>query len=261
MGLAGVIAWGAMAGCAVGDVKLGRSQWSDLQTTSRRGENREIVLVRPFGSRREERRCGMKKNGFNMDTANVLCPEPPEVMLADILSAELAQAGFKVTHDCARAGPSTIVLTPVVYQLFVEPRLYYFTATIETDIELKVTATTRSGLRADCLFYVKGEEATSFGFDDDLRRSLESAFRQLAFSVVGAVANLADAFPSQPVVAERPDETDESADPGASVAPPAAPAVPGAAATPTTPAPPGATATPTTPAPPAVPAVPAGGAP
>lgn len=138
----------------------------------------------------------MKKNGYNMDTASVFCGSSPENMLADVLAGQLAKAGFNVGRDPRAAGPSTIVLTGVVDQLFVEPKNNYFSTTIETDIGLTLTARTASGLSAQRTFYVKGEEATFFVPEEDMLRSLESGIRQLAFAVVGAVANLADRFPA-----------------------------------------------------------------
>jgi uncharacterized lipoprotein YajG len=195
---AGVLAVGALgllAGCVLTDVTLREPRGRHLQNGSRRGENRNIVLVRPFATRRPQSRCGMKKNGYNADTASVFCASTPEHMLADILTAQLAQAGFNVGRDPRAAGPSTIVLSAVIDQLFVEPKNNYFSATMETDIGLTLTAKTATGLSAERRFYVKGEEATFWAGEEDMLLSLESAIRQLGFAVVGAVANLADRVP------------------------------------------------------------------
>jgi uncharacterized lipoprotein YajG len=192
-----------LAGCALTDATLAEPRRNQVQNSSRRGENRDIVLVHPFATRRNERRCGMKKNGYNMDTASVFCASSPTIMLPDILARQLSQAGFNVHHDPRAAGPSTIVLTGVVDMLFVEPKHNFFTVTMETDIGLTLTAKTASGLSAQRTFYVKGEEATFFASEEDMLRSLESALRQLSLSVVGAVANLADRFPAGSVP-ERP---------------------------------------------------------
>jgi hypothetical protein len=189
----------SLASCAFGDVTLKEPPRASVATGSRRGEGREIVLLRPFANLRAQARCGMKKNGYNMDTASVLCPAQPELMLADLLGAELVAAGFKILPDLRQAGPSTIVLEGGVEQAFLEPKLNFFFAAFETDIALHVTARTASGLLAQRRFYVKGEEATYFASEDDMQRSFESASRQLVTSVVGAVANLADRFPAEPV--------------------------------------------------------------
>jgi hypothetical protein len=185
----------ALAGCAFGDVKVAKPLAKDVTTSSRRGEGRQIVVVSPFGRGRTQVRCGMKKNGYNVDTANVLCTEAPEVFLPDLLGDALADAGFEVYDDRRAALPSTIVLTGVVRQLFIEPKIDYATLTLETDLELELTAKNGAGLVATRRFYVKGAEASTTSSTEDMQRSLDSAVRELVAGVVGAVANLADAYP------------------------------------------------------------------
>jgi hypothetical protein len=187
-------------GCAFGDVNVRKPLAQDVATSARRGEGREIVLVRPFANKRPQARCGMKKNGYNMDTANVFCDVPPETFLGDLLARQLAAAGFRVLADPRAAGPSTIVLTGVVEQLFVEPKADFFYATYETDVALELTAKTGAGLVATRTFYVKGSEATMFAASEDMQSSLDSGVRQLVSGVVGAVTNLADRYPDD----ERP---------------------------------------------------------
>jgi hypothetical protein len=194
----------ALTGCAFGDVTVKQPTSRDVATGSHRGESRTIVLVRPFKNQRRQARCGMKKNGYNMDTANVLCDGAPEVFLADLLAGQLAAAGFRVLADPRQAGRSTIVLTGTLGQVFLEPKMDYFLATFETDISLVLTARTRAGLVATRTFYVKGNEATAFASEDDMQRSFDSGARQLVTSVVGAVANLADRFPTDDQVRTGP---------------------------------------------------------
>jgi hypothetical protein len=187
----------ATAGCAFTDVTLKRIPAASVATGSKRGEGREVLVFRPFVNQRKEARCGMKKNGFNADTASVLCADDPAFALADLLIGELAAAGFKVLADPLRAGPSTLVLTGALEQVFLEPKTSFVTAAYETDISLHLTVQNAAGLLAQRRFYVKGEEATYFGAEDDMQRSFESASRQLVTNVVGAVANLADRFPPE----------------------------------------------------------------
>jgi hypothetical protein len=139
----------------------------------------------------------MKKNGYNSDTANVLCSRPPETALTQMITRELSASGFQVLGNPSQAGPSAIVLTGRLEKFFVEPKSDFFFATWETDIGLHLWANTASGLAAEREFYVKGEEATVLS-ELDAKRSLDSAVRQLVASVVGAVANLADSLPSAP---------------------------------------------------------------
>jgi hypothetical protein len=208
-GLAGAVVIAALAGliaasCAFGDVTLKKTRDADVATGSHRGEGREIVLVRPFTKQRRQDRCGMKKNGYNADTANVFCDGAPEVALANLVANQLAAAGFNVLSDPRQADRSTIVLTGALDQVFLEPKVNFFTATLETDIELKLTARTGAGLLATRTFYVKGEEATYFVSSEDMQRSFDSGARQLVMGVVGAVANLADQFPAPPGEDEGP---------------------------------------------------------
>lgn len=177
-----------------------------VTTGSRRGEGREVIIKAPFSSGRRAERCGMKKNGYNKDTANVLCSRPPESTLARLIAQELAASGFRVLTDFKQVGPSTIVLTGKLDQFFVEPKSNFFNATWETDINLFIKATTGSGLVAERRFCVKGEEATVMS-EEDAQRSLDSAVRQLLAAVVGAVANLADRVPSQNVATRSEQES------------------------------------------------------
>jgi hypothetical protein len=193
--VAGVVASLALAGCASADIVLKPTPPASVATGSRRGDGREVFVFRPFVNQRKQVRCGMKKGGYNTDLGNVLCPADPAFALADLLVGELAAAGFKVLVDPRAAGPSTLVLTGALEQVFLEPKATFSHSTFETDVSLHLTVQNAAGLVAQRRFYVKGEEATYFASEDDMQRSFESAARQLVTNVVGAVANLADRFP------------------------------------------------------------------
>jgi hypothetical protein len=197
----------AIGGCAFTDVTLSRPAVGSVVAPQRRGEGRDIVVVRPFANR-PRGRCGMKKNGYNMDTANVHCGFDPGDVLADVVARELAAAGFAVHGDRGKAGTSPLVLTGVVEQMFVEPKVNYFTTSFEADVALAVTVTTPGGLAARRSFYVKGEEATVFASEEDMQAAVNSAVRQLAIKVVGAVANLVERLPSEPAAPPAPPEED-----------------------------------------------------
>jgi hypothetical protein len=145
----------------------------------------------------------MQKNGFNMATANVICREAPESMLADLLGDELTASGFTVLADPGRASRSTLMISGAVEQAFVEPKLNYG-AVAEADIALKLTVWTASGLLAERSFYVKGDEAAFFAGEAAVQKAFNSAVRQLLASVVGAIANLADRVPVQARLAVTP---------------------------------------------------------
>lgn len=197
----------AMGGCAFGDVNLRAPAIGLVAPGVARGNGREIVLIRPFTDRRDQARCGMKKNGYNVDTASVHCAFAPDHLLADMLAAQLSAAGFVVLSDQARAKPSTLIITGALQQMFVEPKLNYFTALMEADVALVLHARTPSGFTARRRFYVKGEQATVFAGEEDMQAALASGIRQLLVSAVGAVANLADSLPPEPVPMKPPPET------------------------------------------------------
>lgn len=179
-------------GCAFTDVVVTPPPRASVATGSHRGQGRAIVVRRPFIDRRSEQRCGMKKDAYNNDTAKIICASDPSPALGDLVAAELAASGFKVLRDEEQAGPTTVVLTGTVTQVFVEPVVGFASLNIETDIGLKLHAQTRDGLAADRTFYVKGDEAILMISDETIQRSFDSSVRQLVTSVVGAVANLLD---------------------------------------------------------------------
>ena len=195
LAVAGLVA----SGCALTDVTLKPPPQFEVAPGSRRGQGREIVVVRPFRDARSVSRCGMKKNGYNVDTASVLCVAPAS-MIADLVAHHLSLAGFRVLRDRRDAGPSTIILTGSLDQAFVEPKNNFFSVEIETDVELKLRATTTYGFSAERRFYVKGDEATFFASDDDMQRSFDAGVRKLVSGVVGAVANLSEHLPLPPAV-------------------------------------------------------------
>jgi hypothetical protein len=193
-----VVAAAAAGGCAFGDVTLRAPHVGPVAPGEARGGGREIVLVQPFGDRRQQARCGMKKNGYNADTANVHCDFAPAELLAALVAHQLTAAGFVVRNDRKQAGPSTLIISGTLEQLFVEPKSNYFTALIEADVALVLTASTPSGFTARRRFYVKAEEASVFVSPEDMQTAMGSSVRQLLVSVVGAVANLADSVPPEP---------------------------------------------------------------
>jgi hypothetical protein len=185
--------------CALTDLTLNVPAPAQVTAGTKRGGGREIAVVPAFTDRRPQRhRCGMKKNGYNMDTANIFCATPPYVFLANLLRAELAAAGFRVVSDPRAVGGSTVVISGELQQFFVEPKIGAVTFSPETDIGLKLTATTGTGLYAERRFYVKGEEVSLAGTDGNLQLAYEAAIRQMMRATVDAITNLVDQFPPTP---------------------------------------------------------------
>ncbi|MBC7052059.1 hypothetical protein G6O46_23925, partial [Salmonella enterica subsp. enterica serovar Enteritidis] len=109
-------------GCAFANVDVHPPESSGAvrpasQAAKSPGRKREVIVFSPFVDERpERRRCGMQKNGYNMDTANVECTEPPGTWFADELALELTRAGYQPLRSDAVPGPTTIVLHGSVRQ-------------------------------------------------------------------------------------------------------------------------------------------------
>jgi hypothetical protein len=160
------------------------------------GRGREIIVHAPFAdSRYEPTRCGMQKNGYNMDTADVKCTEPPGTWLADALAVELLRAGYKPLRSDAVPGPTTVVVRGTVHQLFLEPKHDFWTLTVEGDIAARLVVTSPSGLSAERSFYVKGTETGFASSEATFQASSDHATRQIARSMVRALTELLDRYP------------------------------------------------------------------
>ena len=96
-------ALGALASaCAFNDVPL-TLPTKGLEQTLTGGRGREVVVVVPFADAREgDKRCGMQKNGYNMDTADAVCQSDPTVWIAQLLERN-------VSVEASRVGPEPII--------------------------------------------------------------------------------------------------------------------------------------------------------
>jgi hypothetical protein len=174
---------------------LDRPAHAKVTTAMSVGQGREVLLIHPFVNRRSSDRCGMKKNGYNMDTASILCITPPEHWLAALLADELRAAGFQVTDNPTQASPHALRLDASLFQFFIEQKNSSFTVTPEADIELRVVASTLAGFEARRNFYFKGEEVSFFATEESFRLASEDAVRQMLAIVVGAVYELVRRYP------------------------------------------------------------------
>jgi hypothetical protein len=183
-------------GCALTNMTLETPPHARVTRAASVGQGREIALVVPFADRRATpQRCGMKKNGYNMDTADVLCAEPPNQWLAALLAEELRKAGFQVATDPRQAGPGALRLEGTLTQFFLEPDVGFVTFAPEADIELRLVATAPSGLVAERRFYAKGRETAMFGTEENFRLAADSAVRDMLVRVVAAVTELVRQVP------------------------------------------------------------------
>src|SRR5690349_10166793 len=84
------------AGCALTSMTLQNPKF-EPQPVADAGHGRTIALVAPFVDHRPQiNRCGMKKNAYGWDTADVSCTTPPDSLITLLLAQELEAWGFRV---------------------------------------------------------------------------------------------------------------------------------------------------------------------
>ena len=151
---------------------------------------REVVLVGPFVDARPERgRCGMKKNGYYGDTADILCAEDPGAWVARRLASELRAVGV-IVHDAPHG--SALRIEGTLLQFFTEPQPQAFTVDLETDIHVVLTATWPDGAVAEKELYVKGVESSAAGNDAALQASVDDASTHMSRDLLVSVLALLD---------------------------------------------------------------------
>lgn len=185
-----------LSGCAFTDVQLDMPI-SGLEQRITGGNDREVIVSVPFNdTRAHKERCGMQKNGYNMDTANAICSIPPGEWIAQLLADELRASRFKVLAPNAPHGRAALKIEGDVQKLFVEPVIGMWSGSLETDLQVKLTATTETGLRAERTFFAKGIKkgviaATRTPFHTSLKRAAD----ELLTEMVEAVFYLMNKYP------------------------------------------------------------------
>ena len=186
---------GGPTGCAFTKVPL-TMPVSGLQTPLTGGNGRQVVVSSPFvDQRREPRRCGMQKNGYNQDTADAVCMTPPATWIADLLADELRAAGFTVVKGDAPHKPTALKIEGALLQLFVEPMAQGFSGRCECDIEVRLDATSEDGLRATRIFFAKGVWAGFAGVTGPFQDSLKKASDGVLSDMVEAIIELMNKYP------------------------------------------------------------------
>ena len=182
--------------CAFTDVRL------TLPTESAEGalpdaRGRQVIVVVPFSDERAIRdRCGMQKNGYNMDTADAVCQSDPNAWIAGLLANELRRAGFQVLGEGDSHKKSALKLEGSLLKIFVEPVIGFWSGSLEADLSVRLHATSDTGLDAERTFFVKGwkggvQLSTSGPYQDALSR----ATKQMLTELVAAVMELVEKYP------------------------------------------------------------------
>jgi len=186
----------ASNGCAFGAMTLELPVESPSLGTGS-GKNRQVVVKLFTDARTIRGRCGMKKNGYNMDTADAVCSSEPTRWISDLLARGLSRSGFSVIKSDMPQGENVLVIEGSLQKLFVEPVVGFWTGSLEADIQVDLTASTNTGLRATRTFFSKGIRSgqmafTSGSFQAALRRATEEIVRNM----VEAIEELANKFPT-----------------------------------------------------------------
>jgi hypothetical protein len=190
-----VVLAAALSGCALTDVHL-KPPTTGLKTPIPGGSQRQVVVVAPFADERAiKHRCGMQKGGYGNETASAFCQGEPAQWLADLLARELAASGFTVLPAEAGARDSALKLEGVVLKLFTEPVVGAWITSVESDLNVKLVATSRTGLRAERTFFVKGELDSPIWTQGIFNDSLEAGMRELLAKMVGAILELMQRYP------------------------------------------------------------------
>ncbi len=186
----------ALGACAFTDIPL-TLPTKGLQNTIQGGRARQVIVVVPFADARNTRdRCGMQKNGYNMDTADAVCQTPPDAWIAKLLADELRASGFTVLPVDAPHRPGALRIEGTLLQLFVEPVLGAWSGSLEADLSVRLRASTATGLEAERTFFVKGWKGGQLASTlQPFHTSLDRATQAILDEMVRAVMELMDAYP------------------------------------------------------------------
>ena len=185
-----------ISGCAFTEMPLELPN-RGLDPSLSGGRGRQVIVLTPFRDERQIRdRCGMKKNGYNMDTADVVCQSDPNLWIAEMLADELRAAGFNVLEDEMAHRPGALRIDGSLLKLFVEPVIGFWSGSLETDLFVKLYVTTETGLVAERRFLVKGwKGGVMVGTDQPFHTATHRATQEILNEMVRAILQLMDRYP------------------------------------------------------------------
>ncbi len=184
-----------LSGCAFTDLDL-EMPANGLENPIIGGKDREIFITIPFADKTPSpKRCGMKKNGYNMDTADAICTTPPGTWLAKLLADELRASGFTLIESAAAKKDNALVINGTISKVFVEPIIGFWSGSLEADLEVSLVATTASGLKAERKFFSKGIKKGLFAATQTpYQTALKRATDQLLEDMVEAIFYLMNTY-------------------------------------------------------------------
>lgn len=184
-----------LVGCATIDVNL-KQPPAGLKAPIPGGNQRQVIVTIPFADERQIKdRCGVQKAGYGNETAVAHCVGDPAQWIAAMLAAELKASGFTVLATEEGSHESALKIDGVLLKIFAEPVVGFWSTVIESDLSVRLVATSRTGLRAERTFFAKGDLESVIWTQGLFNDSLERGVRDLLGKMVEAILELMKQYP------------------------------------------------------------------
>jgi hypothetical protein len=185
----------AFSGCALAEVNV-KPPEAGLETPIPGGNQRQVIVTIPFqDARQTTTRCGVQKGGYGNETAQAICQGNPAQWIAEFLARELRASGFTVLPSEEGARDSALKVEGVLLKIFVEPVVGFWSTTVESDLNVKLVATSKTGLQAERTFFAKGEKTSIIWPQGIFNDSVERGTRDLLTKMVEAILELMKRYP------------------------------------------------------------------
>jgi hypothetical protein len=184
-----------VSGCALAEVNV-KPPEAGLETPIPGGNQRQVIVTIPFqDGRQSTSRCGVQKGGYGNETAQAVCQGNPTQWIAEFLARELKASGFTVLPSEQGARDTALKVEGVLLKIFVEPVVGFWSTTVESDLNVKLVATSKTGLQAERTFFAKGEKTSIIWPQGIFNDSVERGSRDLLTKMVEAVLELMKRYP------------------------------------------------------------------
>jgi hypothetical protein len=119
----------------------------------------------------------------------------PAQWIAAMLAAELRASGFTVLTTPEGSRDSALKIDGVLLKIFAEPVVGAWSTLIESDLSVRLVATSRTGLGAERTFFVKGNVENVIWTQGIFNDSVERGTRVLLRKMVEAILELMKQYP------------------------------------------------------------------
>jgi hypothetical protein len=185
----------ALPGCALSEVHI-KAPESGLKAPIPGGNQRQVIVAVPFSDTRQIKdRCGVQKGGYGNETATAVCQGDPARWIAELLAGELRASGFTVLPAEEGARDTALRVEGALLKIFAEPVVGFWSTNVETDLSVKLVATSKTGLRAERTFFVKGEKESVIWPQGIFNDSVADGSRALLDQMVKAILELMKRYP------------------------------------------------------------------